>query len=257
MRSDVLPQIEIPPASFFSHHPLANSWTKLTCADFEALHQPASFYGQSWYFHLNHPLRHVSLIGIITSISFFGPTNRYLSVNINDGSGRSVECKSEVLPVISSGDLKGKEENSAASEPRLSTTTERLQVHSVWPNVLLAGLPLEEGMLLKVKGVPASYRDTRQLRWLRASIVTSTDVEAAWWASYADTVRMILAQPWEVTERIAKRVKVEESRSRMEQASRRSLQEKRDARRQSRTERETRWRRHEERKHRGAPLPGL
>ena len=259
MRSDELAGVEIPPAAFFSHHPLANTWTKLTCADLCGLHQPASFHGQSWYFHLNHPLRHVSLLGIITSISFFGPTSRYLIVNIDDGSGRSVECKSEVLDAaVSRGNVEGKEEDGdVTSEPRLRTTTEQVRVHSVWRHVLLAGLPLEEGMLLKVKGVPSSFRDTTQLRWLRASIVKSTDVEAAWWASYAETVRTTLAHPWVVTERIAKRVRVEESRLRVDEANRTARQEKRHARRQSRAEREERWRRHEERKHRGAPLPGL
>lgn len=263
MPNDDRSQPVIPPVSFFSHHPLARTWTKLTAVDLHALHQPDTFNGQEWYFHLNHPLRYVSLLGVITAIDFPGQVAKWIVLTLDDGSGMSVECKSETLPASQQLENDGMTNQYGSPErnSRLMTSTDHLCVDHTRREVFLRGTLLDVGMSLKVQGTPGRYRNKSQLILLRANIVASTTAETTWWTSYAETVKAILNRPWTVTEKLRLKVEAEEEQSRAAAIKARQRNKEAQARKQRRVEKEERHRRQEEKwckqeemKYRGNPL---
>ncbi|KAK4691823.1 hypothetical protein P7C71_g5261, partial [Lecanoromycetidae sp. Uapishka_2] len=81
------------PAYCFSLSPTYNTWARLTAADVHALHERPGFEGQKLYFHLNHPIKWVRLVGVIVAFEIL-PT-LWIMI-LDDSSGATIELTSIV-----------------------------------------------------------------------------------------------------------------------------------------------------------------
>lgn len=227
---------QIYPASHFTKAPTYKKWVKLTAADVQDLQQEPSFEGQSIYFHLNHPIEFVYVIGPVVAIDHVTTKyNTYFTMlEIDDGSGSIIEVKitykgrdvKQPKVVSSKGDARldttTDDETNADGEldplaeshddylkpvslqsQRFETTVPNLVITSSqrtgW-RILLNGATIEVGTVLKVKGTLQRFRDSFQLQLKRAFVVSTIDEEIAAWQDYADFCTTVLSKPWVISE---------------------------------------------------------
>lgn len=223
---------QIYPASYFTKAPTYKKWVKLTAADVQNLRQEPSFEGQSIYFHLNHPIEYVYLIGPIVAIDHV--TTKYntyfTTLEIDDGSGSVIEVKITYkgrdvkqgtavsskdgagLHTSTDDDTEQEEESDPLAEKRhddhkpaslqnqvFETTVPDLVItssHRTGWVTLLNGTQIDVGTVLKVKGQLQRFRDVFQLQLKRAFIVSTMDDEIAAWKDYGDFSANVLSKPW-------------------------------------------------------------
>lgn len=94
---DMTTSAPIYPAYTFAKSPTYNVWSKLSCVDIHALRSTPGFEGQNLYFHLNHPIRFVRLVGTVTEIDALGTrlggVPLFIFLTVDDGSGATVTVK--------------------------------------------------------------------------------------------------------------------------------------------------------------------
>ncbi len=105
------------PAYCFSASPTFNKWVKLTVVDIHALRQEKGFEGQNIFFHLNHPIRYVYLIGPVVAID--NVNDHFLLLEIDDGSGATLEVKiTRISPLNGRPHPRNKSKNNAQATRR-------------------------------------------------------------------------------------------------------------------------------------------
>ncbi|KAH9864274.1 hypothetical protein J1614_010208 [Plenodomus biglobosus] len=153
--------------------------------------------GQNIYFHLNHPIRFVRLVGVIVAIDDINI--RYTVLTLDDGSGANIELKIVRIPPP--------EPNPAdTSSP---TTIENVHVVSRLGvfDVLVDQQSLDIGTVIKAKGTVSEFRGVKQLDLKRISIVTTTNEEVRAWAEAAAFKQSVLSRPWHISATEGKKIK--------------------------------------------------
>ncbi|KAL9005537.1 MAG: hypothetical protein Q9188_001698 [Gyalolechia gomerana] len=181
--------------------------------------------GQNTYFHLNHPIRWIRLVGVIVALDVY--PNR-VAMTLDDSSGLTIDvfCRKEIntAPVTDTtvdrhGAIKLNSICDKENGGHVYTTNEGYKIN-------LRGIDV--GSVVKVKGGISEFRGEKQLTLericvfapdqstvpymltftLKARVHTTSD-EARAWAENAAFYRDILSRPWIVSERKQQRAKVE------------------------------------------------
>lgn len=142
--------------------------------------------GQKVYFHLNHPIRFVQLVGVVTSIDSIH--DKLGIVVIDDGSGATLNIK------INRRSLQETESMEYSSNTEVDNVSVQASIGSY--AVFVDETEIEVGTVLRVKGLISTFRDVRQLELQRVQIVESTDKEAVFWGQCAAFKRDVLSKPW-------------------------------------------------------------
>ncbi|KAH7136000.1 hypothetical protein B0J11DRAFT_176520 [Dendryphion nanum] len=192
------------PAYCFRASPTYNAWVKLTVADVQALRSEPEFKAQRIYFHLNHPIRYVRLVGVVVAIDDINA--KYTVLTIDDGSGATVEVKiirltPEVYDPV---------------ESPSNTVLDNVEVISRLGafEVTVDHHPLDIGTVIKAKCTLSEFRGQKQLELKRVWIVPTTDEEVRAWAETAAFKRDVLSIPWHIDSTLHKKIKKEEKADR-------------------------------------------
>ncbi|KAI6792809.1 hypothetical protein KC360_g3769 [Hortaea werneckii] len=180
----------IHPRRYFDASPTFQHWNKVTCADVHALRSESGFQGQGIYFHLNHPIQFIRVVGLLVEIQTVAG-GKYTLLTLDDSSGECLVLK------IKSRDLRQSNE-----EYPSNTEIDNVDVHVSLGHttVLLNSAPLQIGHVVKAKGTVEFFRNKRQLDLKRLFLVPSTNAEAQAWSETAKWKRDVLSKPWRLTQ---------------------------------------------------------
>ncbi|KAL1635440.1 hypothetical protein SLS58_010249 [Diplodia intermedia] len=181
------------PERYYSASPTYNTWVKLTAAAVHRLRrapsqaEPAISRTDSFdpvhptFFHLNHPIRFVRLVGTVVAVEDLGP--RFALLTLDDGSGATLELKitrlaATAATAAATAGTSGNNaiENNSNSKPGSTTTTTprspsssnttvpNLTVHTAIGlfSVVADGAPVDVGTTLKAKCTLGTFRNTVQ-----------------------------------------------------------------------------------------------
>ena len=239
-------QLTFYPAYCHAASPTFHTWVKLSAADVHALHTRRGFEGQHIYFHLNHPVRYVRLVGVLVTLEEY--ERRWLMV-LDDSSGRTIEIVCPKKVVVGNGDkgVGGGGGDVVAEMTTTTTTTIMTNTTGVKPNDRdgnphphqhpdrsgrsdpdlpdLSGIDL--GSVVKVKGGIGAFRDVRQIVLKRVSVVRDTNAEVCAWAELAAFRATVLSRPWVVPPEARRRL-LDEATGRKEYDRRKRLRRERE-----------------------------
>jgi hypothetical protein len=228
------------------------AWNKLTARDVYLLREEPQFAGQDVWFWLNHPIRHVRLVGLVVQIELVG-YGRYIMLTLDDSSGANIEVKIEVRPARKVWDEEDWPSNTMVDNVGVV-------VNMGLAEVFVDGLVLKVGAIIRAQGKIGVYRrehksgatvkirEERQLLLENIARVQDTNEEAIHWSKTAGWKRRVLSRPWNITkeqrdaadEQLRQDRKLEEKKSRHRQkweAERAQKTTEREARREAQRER--------------------
>ncbi|KKY14846.1 putative ob-fold nucleic acid binding domain [Diplodia seriata] len=235
------------PERYYSASPTYNTWVKLTAAAVHRLRpapsqaEPAISRTDSFdraihptFFHLNHPIRFVRLVGTVVAVEDLGP--RFALLTLDDGSGATLELK---ITRLTSGNnaaaaaAPGNSNSNSAPGTTTPTTTSNTTVPNLTVHTAIGlfsvlttnNTPINIGTTLKAKCTLGTFRNTiqgvLQRCWVLGSTSSSTRAEAEAWRDTAAFMRSVLARPWvldgEERRRLDGRMAKEERRRREEE----------------------------------------
>ncbi|KAJ5916879.1 hypothetical protein N7504_000894 [Penicillium tannophilum] len=213
------------PAFCFKASPTHFAWVKMAIADVHRLQKPRDFEGQKIFFYKNHPIRFVTVAGLIVART---EVFRRTILTLDDSSGATIE-----VTVQHSTDPKHTDSNSesaaittgSASQPKPSQITEGVDGSQEEPDPdsytigdndksktkLIRNEPvhitatdqsildissLVPGTVIKVKGTLGSFRSTMQLHLERFSILRDTNAEMEFVFERLQFLVEVLSVPW-------------------------------------------------------------
>ncbi|KAF2089370.1 hypothetical protein K490DRAFT_37499 [Saccharata proteae CBS 121410] len=230
---------EFYPDRFFRVSPTWNSWVKIRAADVHALREvPDNFRTpRRTYFHLNHPIRFVRLVGPIVAID---DINSWLTTfTIDDGSGATIEVAVRRL----SSDI------TDAIDCPSNTVVDNVHVDSRLGvfDLRVDETVLDIGTVVNIKCTLTNYRKMMQLELQRVKIVRDTTEEARAWGELADFYETVLGKPWVVTAEDVRAIEKEERREAREvREKERKLKERNEKKKVWKERHEERMKVHEE-----------
>jgi len=177
------------PAYCFRASPTFNTWVKVTAADVRDLRTEKEFEGQRIYFHLNHPIRYVCVVGVIVAIDDINL--RYTVLTLDDGSGTNIELKIVRLPLAERNPV----DTSSNTEISNVDIISRFGIF----DVVVDGQQLDIGSVVKAKCTISEFRGIKQLELKRISMVATTDEEAKAWTEIAAFKQKVLSRPWHIS----------------------------------------------------------
>lgn len=180
---------EIYQKRYFNASPTGFTWNHLTALDVRSLREEPGFEGQQIYFHLNHPIQFVCLVGLLVDVKIF--SGKRIILALDDGSGASVEVKTE-LRAVRPGDNALYPSNTVVDnlDVKWIMNVEELSVDKT---------PVPIGTCIKVKGTIDTFRNERQLKLERIRIVPHTAAEVRAWEETALWKCDVLSKPWVLT----------------------------------------------------------
>ncbi|KAJ5720509.1 uncharacterized protein N7483_008443 [Penicillium malachiteum] len=205
------------PAFCFKASPTHFTWVKMSVADVHRLQKPRSFEGQRIYFYKNHPIRFVTIAGLIVSKA---EVYRRTILTIDDSSGALAEV---VIPHSSDPKQQPgssiKQTESSQSNPNTSGQVEPesqedftldakdtnpksgvslvQHVHvSTTDQSIIDISGLVPGTMVKVKGTLTSWRGVIQLNMERFHILRDTNAEMVFLNERLQFLVEVLSSPW-------------------------------------------------------------
>jgi hypothetical protein len=153
--------------------------------------------GQHIYFHLNHPIRFVRIVGVVVAIDDINV--KYTVLTLDDGSGATIEMK--IIRRVP-GDLNS--ENAPSN-----THVDNVNVISEFGvfEVIIGQERIEIGTVIKAKGTISEFRAIKQLEMKRVWTVSTTNEEAQAWAEAASFKQKVLSVPWRLTSAEHRKIK--------------------------------------------------
>ncbi|KAF4542509.1 Ob-fold nucleic acid binding domain [Lasiodiplodia theobromae] len=198
------------------------------------------------FFHLNHPIRFVRLVGTVVAVEDLGP--RFVLLTLDDGSGATLELKVTRLSPAESAALHAAaastttttiptattSSSSSSSSSIFHTSVDNLVVRSAIGvfEVLVGGVPIDIGTTIKAKATLGTFRGAMQGVLQRCWVLrghggagnggsSSTRDEAAEWLGTATFMLSVLAKPWVLSaddiRRLERRLAREEKQRRDEE----------------------------------------
>ncbi|KAL9605886.1 MAG: hypothetical protein Q9179_000950 [Wetmoreana sp. 5 TL-2023] len=208
-----------------------NTWARLTASEVHTLEARNGFEGQNLFFHLNHPIRWVRLVGVI--VAFDAYPNRIV-MTLDDSSGSAIElfCRKETkhasaidTTVDAYGAIKLNGEFKQSDDDLTCTTNEGYKVHLK---------DIDIGSVVKVKGGISEFRGEKQITLERIFLVRTTNEEASAWTENAIFYRDVLSKPWVVSEREQQQAKREAEGVEQEREARKERKRRRKEREEQR-----------------------
>ncbi|KAF2151074.1 hypothetical protein K461DRAFT_227789 [Myriangium duriaei CBS 260.36] len=170
----------VPPAKYWHLSPTYPHWAKLSLHDLVHTLRPLSGYeGQDVLFYASHPIRYVYLVAVVVGIDL--PSASTAILVLDDSSGACVEA------VVRSPTGEGEVRTGVTVVPGLTRSEEGLMVE---------GLSLGPGTVVKAKGIFSNFRGVRQVELKRLSVLKDTREEAAAWRARAGFKAEVLEKPW-------------------------------------------------------------
>lgn len=129
---------------------------------------------------------------------------------VDDSSGVCIECTIDIprtVPPVGSA-IAG-----AGSNPKSKVTTAASTTN---PPDAISKVPeeVDVGTIVDIKGELALFRDHKQLKILKTTILRSTEHEVAFWEKLSTFRKDVLDKPWELTEKQVRRCRKDEERRR-------------------------------------------
>ena len=156
----------------FDLSPTYHEWAKLTAADVHALKEREGFQGAlnekyeiyetksrhagqtpSVYFHLNHPIRYVRLVGVVVAFDVY--EYRYIMV-LDDSSGENIEV---TCGRVTEESTDAKPEAQKAPKGKINAAIGKTTLNNT---VSLTGVDI--GSVVKIKGCIGSFRGMKQIQ---------------------------------------------------------------------------------------------
>ncbi|MCJ1372468.1 hypothetical protein MMC20_003693 [Loxospora ochrophaea] len=222
------------PRYCFSASPTYNTWVKLTAAGVHALTTQPGFEGQTRssfsrkykigsadirsgqkvYFHLNHPIQWIRLVGVL--VAFDEYPNRWVMI-LDDGSGETIEIvcakqQNASTPAVADHTAATEQGSSSTRCPSTSTPTltapSRIGRTATGYEVDMSRIDL--GSVVKVKGGIGEFRGAKQITLERINLIPTTASEALAWAELHAFHTAILSKPWTLSTTDIQRLKEKE-----------------------------------------------
>ncbi|KAJ5093674.1 hypothetical protein N7456_009535 [Penicillium angulare] len=242
------------PAFCFKASPTHFTWVKMAVADVHRLQKPRNFEGQRIFFYKNHPIRFVTIAGLIVART---DIYRRTIITIDDSSGATIEAvvphssnpehqnivseeaqKSE-NPLEKSTSITNEKEKEKGKES-VSKSLPPQPVHiSATDESIIDIAPLVPGTLVKIKGTLNSFRGIVQLNLERFTVLRDTNAEMLFLEERLQFLVDVLSSEWVLSgdevERLRREVvegdvKVAEEREKaMRRVKRRAEREEKDA----------------------------
>jgi hypothetical protein len=141
------------------------------------------------FFHLNHPIRWVRIIGVVVAIDTYYGRRIY---TVDDSTGLCIECSVNIPTPKDSSDQKAaaQKESVDASAPAL------------YPDI-------DVGMVVDVKGSLNLFREQKQIKIGKMQHVRSTNQEVQFWNKIKVFRVDVLNQPWVLERKVLRRLEKE------------------------------------------------
>ncbi|KAK6207103.1 hypothetical protein LQW54_007532 [Pestalotiopsis sp. IQ-011] len=223
------PDYEEYPQYCYHLSPTITKWCPLQASDIVQLKWHPKFAGQDdTFFHLNHPIRWVRIVGLIVAIDSFYGRRVY---TVDDSTGVCIECTISVAPPIQNeGGKTGKDaeqaEGQAATDPYAD---------------------IEVGMVVDVKGNLNLFREETQIKIQKMQPVRSTNQEVEFWNKIKTFKSDVLGKPWVLDKKILRRLEKEnrtDARSREKEKQRRKTKAEEPVRQEPKEHRQHQHRSH-------------
>ncbi|KAK6840543.1 hypothetical protein PG995_016297 [Apiospora arundinis] len=188
--------------------PTLRTWCPLTAHDIFGLQWKVAVENQKYmFFHLNHPISWVRIVGVVVAIDSFYSRRIY---TIDDSSGACIEC-CVTLPTPDKNDNKNNSKDATTTTTSKATmsrqqdnddplTTPAAAAADPYPNI-------ETGLVVDIKGVLTVFRNEPQIGVVKMAHVRSTNAEVAFWAKIRAFRAETLARPWVVDAAMVRRLK--------------------------------------------------
>ncbi|RKU48668.1 hypothetical protein DL546_009423 [Coniochaeta pulveracea] len=170
------------PQSCFHLSRTVNCWLPLKAQQIHALDSHPDFEVKNVYFHLNHPIMWVKVVGIVVAIDEWSACRTY---TIDDSSGATIECVANVPEKLN-----------------VSTTTKAEGERSKGPVV---GSDVDVGDCIQVTGCIIQTKRARKIKTTVIKHLQSTAEEVRFWNKLVEFQRDVLSQPWVLTEKEVRR----------------------------------------------------
>ena len=208
------------PTYAYCAHPLYGACVPIIAATLAGLHQPSGVKGhllalpcvqflnadicdlgsgQALYFHLNHPLTHVSLAGLVVSVDELD--SRWV-LHLDDGSGALAEA---VCSRASASE-------SAIKENPVAGPGQMIRLGPPeWLGRSKSGLDVDMrgaviGAVVRVEGGLTTFRDNMQVTVEKMEVLGDTAAEVEFWEEVSRAWESVLARPWALGEIEIKRL---------------------------------------------------
>ncbi|PLB40181.1 OB-fold domain-containing protein [Aspergillus candidus] len=173
--------LEFYPAYCFKAAPTHFTWVKIAAADVHRLRRRFQYGDPSTYFYHNHPIRYISLAGIIVART---ETPYRTILTLDDSSGATLD----IVVLIQQIDNPANPSTPTAAHTSPTTSTS------------LDITPLVPGTLAHVKGTISTFRSTPQLQLERFWLLRDTNAEMRFVAQRARYLAEVLSHPWVLSE---------------------------------------------------------
>ncbi|KAJ5899301.1 hypothetical protein N7495_004045 [Penicillium taxi] len=194
------------PAFCFQASPTYFTWVKMSVADVHQLQRPIQFEGQNLFFFKNHPIRYVSVLGMIVARS---EVYRRTILTIDDSTGATInvivlhaEVKEKekqttgfVQPVIAQDETKFYTAEPSAEGIPNNLPGQTTHITTTDCNIIDIS-NLMPGKLVQVKSTLSNFRSTMQLNLERVSEVRDTNAELQFIDARLQFFVGVLSEPW-------------------------------------------------------------
>ncbi|KAA6414881.1 MAG: hypothetical protein FRX48_01631 [Lasallia pustulata] len=187
------------PAYCFCASPTFNTWARVTATEVHSLQQHKGFEGQKIYFHLNHPIRWIRLVGVIVAFDAY-PTRWILTIDDSSGETLELMCPRAAGNPTNTATVAVDENNGAKVPPdNLRADRDNHTVGTTATGLSLNLADVDIGSIVKVKGGITEFRGVKQMALEKLSILRTTNDEAAAWSERSHFHATILSHPWLVS----------------------------------------------------------
>lgn len=157
---------------------------------------------QRYFIFLNHPIKWVRIAGIVVAVDEY-PGRRVYTVD--DSSGLCIEC------LI---DIPRPPPPAAAASTMLTEVVTTPATTAADPGTSKVPDGVDVGTVVDIKGELALFRDHKQIKILKTSILRSTEHEVVFWEKLRDFRQSVLDKPWVLTDKQVRRCRKDEERRR-------------------------------------------
>ncbi|KAK8085123.1 hypothetical protein PG997_006394 [Apiospora hydei] len=198
--------------------PTINKWCPLTAQHIYGLSWKVRIDNQKYvFFHLNHPIYWVRIVGVVVAIDSFYSRRIY---TIDDSSGACIECCVTLPPP-----------DKTSAPTASTTTTNNNNINPLLPPPPPDPYPgIDTGLVVEIKGSLTLFRNQPQIDVTKMAHLRSTSAEVAFWGKIRAFREGMLASPWFVDAGTVRRLKRENEkdvvrRNRREERERRERQQ--------------------------------
>ncbi|KAL2825163.1 hypothetical protein BDW59DRAFT_161880 [Aspergillus cavernicola] len=201
------------PAFCYKASPTHFVWVKMGAVDVRRLQRKVEFGDQGLFFHLNHPIRFVNLIGIVVARV---DVPRRTILTLDDSSGAVVDVvvlKAETTtttPSVAVAVAAQKQKQNAWDNDNDEGKAGRQEMHvTSTTHAPMDISPLQPGKLFQLKGTLSIFRSTVQVHLERFFFVPDTKAEMHFVEARCRFLVEVLSVPWFVGEGDIARLRVE------------------------------------------------